>query len=83
MMAMDQVGQIILNVCATHRQRYRINEMPMAQDCEFKPCKTGCPIKRMPDALTPEDYNEAEKEVWAEEIQRKREEMLELKKEEL
>ena len=43
----DRYAQGLMILCAGHRSRYGIKQPPKRNDCELKPCRTGCPIKIM------------------------------------
>lgn len=66
----DQLVQVLLNICVKHRHKFGIKGEPYPNDCELKACRTGCPVKRMPDALTNEDFMDVEKEVAFEELKK-------------
>ena len=72
----QQLPQMLFMICSRHRQRYNIMQKPRADDCTTKACKTGCPIKRMPDIVPPEELEGIEAEVFREEIERKKGERL-------
>lgn len=81
-MNIEQYAQGLVVVCINHRRRYGINEEPRINDCKIKPCRTGCPILKMPQALTSKELKEVEKEVLFEEIQEmKQSKVRELKQE--
>lgn len=47
----DQYAQGLMILCAGHRSRYGIKQPPKRNDCELKPCRTGCPIQIMNEKL--------------------------------
>lgn len=77
MMNVKEYGNGLIQCCINHRERYGIREPLKRHDCTSKACKTGCPIKRMPQALTKEELEEIEREVAFEELSRMKQEKIE------
>lgn len=57
------MSDALMIICLNHRSRFGIREEPKASDCEVKSCRTGCPIYKMPKAITPKEMINIAKEV--------------------
>lgn len=73
---MERLPYALLDVCVNHRARFNIKIPPAEADCVNKACKTGCPINRMPSALTQKEMKDIELEVFREEATRLRNEKI-------
>lgn len=65
-------GQGLVHCCLKHRERFGIRDSLREKDCELKACKTGCPVKRMPQAITPEELRQIEVDTMREHYKEKR-----------
>lgn len=73
---MDPITNALFQVCVNHRERNRIHQIPRTNDCTTKACKTGCPIKKMPKAITRQALKQIEADVLREEREKKKAERL-------
>lgn len=71
-MNVNEYAEGLLLGCVMHRKRYGITDQLRVNDCDLKPCRTGCPIKNMPKALTREELTGIEREVFMEAVREKR-----------
>lgn len=71
-MNVNEYAEGLLMVCVMHRKRYGITDQLRVNDCDLKPCRTGCHIKNMPKALTREELAGIEREVFMEAVREKR-----------
>lgn len=71
-MNVNEYAEGLLMVCVMHRKRYGITDQLRVNDCDLKPCRTGCPIKNMPQAVTPAELKEIEREVFMDALKEKR-----------
>lgn len=77
-MNINQYADGLIMLCTLHRKRYGIKAPLRVNDCELIPCRTGCPIKNMPRAVSQEELDEIEMEVFMEAVREKRKEKLEM-----
>lgn len=59
-MSQKKYGVLLLGLCLNHRERFGMNpRQPLKEsDCTLQPCRTGCPVKQQPQALTFKEMRE-------------------------